>query len=309
MSKITIVTGFFKINRKDWQGFERSDEQYFEHFKMWAKVKNKLIVYVESEELKERIINYRSQIGLGDYTIVNIVPNCLEIEPGIYSDLVRITGNPIHQLFRLRKLNPEVWNPTYNYIMLLKSWCVCDAIENKQADGMVAWVDFGYNHGGYPIDKTSDFFFEWSYEFPEKVNMFTIQDLDDRPIFEIVMSMDTYIMGGLIVAPSSLWPRFWQLLKSSMQSLLECGLSDDDQNIMLMAYRKQPELCQLHRCMWSCQLKQFGGDHLKWVEGFSPDTVIGNKGIKGILKRIKHTFFCAIYAFKVFCHMSKVTIH
>lgn len=308
MSKITIVTGFFKIKREGWQGFERSDEQYFEHFKVWAKLKNKLVVYVESEELKERVISYRKDLGLEEQTIINVVPNCLELESELYENLVKATCNQTQQLFRLRKLNPEVWNPTYNYIMLLKSWCVCDAIKNNQVDGMVAWIDFGYNHGGYPIDRSSDFSFEWSYDFPEKINLFTIQDLDDRPMFEIIMSMDTYIMGGFIVAPSILWPKFWDLLKSSMQSLMDCGLSDDDQNIMLMAYRKQPDLCQLHKSMWSCQLKLFGGEHLNWVNGFSPE-VRGRKGIKRFMRRLKHITMCARYAFRIFVHMSKVTIH
>lgn len=309
MNKITIVTGFFRIKREDWQGFERTDNQYFEHFKVWAKVKNKLIVYVESEELKDRIISFRKELGLENQTKVNIVKDCLELEAGLYTDIVKTTENPIQQLYRLYKLNPEVWNPTYNYIMLLKSWCVCDAIKNNQANGMVAWIDFGYNHGGYPIDMHSDFSFEWSYDFPEKINLFKIQDLDDRPIFEIVMSMDTYIMGGFIVAPSSLWPKFWELLKSSMRSLLECGLSDDDQNIMLMAYRKQPDLYQLHSSMWSCQMKIFGGEHLKWAKGFYPDLAFERKGIKGVLKRLKHTLCCAKYAFKIFIHMSKVIVH
>ena len=309
MSKITIVTAFFKIKREDWRGFERSDEQYFEHFKVWAQLKNKLILYVESEELKERVINYRTELGLGEQTIVNVIPNCLELESKLYEDIVKATTNPIQKLFRLGKLNPEVWNPTYNYIMLLKSWCVCDAIKNNHAEGMIAWIDFGYNHGGYPIDKTSDFSFEWSYDFPDKINMFTIQELDDRPIFEIVMSMDTYIMGGFIVAPSTLWPRFWELLKSSMQSLLDCGMSDDDQNIMLMAYRKQPEICHLHNCKWSCQLKLFGGNHLRWTKGFSHNAENRRKGFKGSLKKLKHILNCAMYALKVFVHMSKVTIH
>lgn len=309
MSKITIVTGFFKINRESWQGFERTDEQYFEHFKVWAKLKNKLIVYVENESLAQSIIQFRASLGLEDMTVVNIINNCLELEPQLYSDLVTSTEHHIQQLFRLRPQNPEVWNPTYNYIMLLKSWCVCDAIKRNQADGMVAWIDFGYNHGGYPIAKSSDFSFEWKYEFPNKVNLFTIQDIDNRPIFEIVMSMDTYIMGGFIVAPASLWPTFWGIMKSSVSALVDCGLSDDDQNIMLMAYRKRPEICQLHKSMWSSQLKLFGGDHLSWVPGFNPYPSFKDKGLRGFVRTLKHKWLCAKYACRIYKHMSKIIIH
>lgn len=309
MSAITVVTGFFKINRESWQGFERTDEQYFEHFKVWAKLRNKIVVYVESEKLAQNIIDFRASLGLKDMTIVNLIDDCLKLEPQLYSDLVLATENPLQQVFRLRPQNPEVWNPTYNYIMLLKSWCVCDAIKRNQAEGMIAWIDFGYNHGGYPIDKSSDFSFEWAYDFPEKINLFTIQELDNRPIFEIVMSMDTYVMGGFIVAPSRLWPVFFDLLKSSVYSLMECGLSDDDQNIMLMAYRKRPDLCHLHKSMWSSQLKLFGGDHLNWVQGFNPNPSFKNKGLRGIGRSLKHKLSCAKYAFKIYKHMSKIIIH
>jgi hypothetical protein len=254
-------------------------------------------------------MEFRTSLGLKEMTVVNIVDNCLALESKLYSDLVRSTEHPVHQLFRLSPRNPEVWNPTYNYIMLLKSWCVCDAIRRGQANGMVAWIDFGYDHGGYPIDRSSDFSFEWKYDFPEKVNLFTVQDLDDRPIFEIVMSMDTYVMGGFIVAPESLWPIFWDLLKASATALMDCGLSDDDQSIMLMAYRKRPDMCHLHKCMWSSQLKLFGGDHLKWVSGFNLEQTFNYKGFRGLYRTLKRKWLCVKYACRIYKHMSKVIIH
>jgi len=307
---ITIITGFFKNNRGSWKGFERSDEQYFEHFKVWAKLKNKIVAYVETEEMKSRIIAYRDELGLGDLTIVNVTPDCTTLVPDLYFSIKRANENPIQQKFHLLQRNPEVWNPTYNYIMLLKAWCVCDAIKRGQAEGMVAWIDFGYDHGGTPIDKNSDFSFKWVYNFSEKINLFTIQELDDRPMFEIVLSMDTYTMGGFLVAPASLWPRFWELLKYSMIALNDCGLADDDQNIILMAYRKDPGIFQLNPSYWSVQLKQFGGDHLQWAPGFIEyKESLQKKNFKNWARGIKHKLNCIKYAWRIYKHMSKVTIH
>ena len=56
--------------------------------------------------------------------------------------------------------------------MLLKMWCVQDAVKRLETEKMVAWVDFGYNHGGAVLDITSDFNFEWKYNFPDKINIF-----------------------------------------------------------------------------------------------------------------------------------------
>ena len=53
----------------------------------------------------------------------------------------------------------------YNYVMLLKSWCIKDAAERGLAKGLVAWLDFGYNHGGDTFIDPEDFDFCWDYEF------------------------------------------------------------------------------------------------------------------------------------------------
>ena len=67
--------------------------------------------------------------------------------------------------------------------MSLKAWCCADAIEKGYAEGMVVWMDFGFNHGSSTIDSRSDFNFLGSYDFPENINVFIVQDLDDRPLF------------------------------------------------------------------------------------------------------------------------------
>ena len=307
---ITIITGFFKINRESWKGFELTDEKYFEFFKVWAKLQNKLIVYVESEELKKKVIEFRANLGLASQTIVNVVPDCVKLAPDLYNSIKTANESPIQQKFHVLPNHPEVWNPTYNYIMLLKAWCVCDAIDRGQADGMVAWIDFGYNHGGSPIDKNSDFNFKWEYDFPEKINLFTIQDLDNRPMFEIILSMDTYTMGGFLVGPANLWHEFWNLLKSSMMALNDCGLADDDQNIILMAYRKKPEIFYLNKSYWSVQLKQFGGEHLQWAPEFLEyRDSLKKKNFKNWARGIKHKVNCLKYAWRIYKHMSKVKIH
>jgi len=307
---ITIVTAFFRINRSNWQGFERTDEQYFEHFKVWAKVKNKIIVYVETDEMKDRILSFRKGLSLDDRTVVHVVPNCLDIEPQLYCSLKAVADNSIQRDYRLLRKNPEVWNAMYNYVMLLKAWCVCDALHRGDAAGMVAWLDFGYNHGGDPIDKESDFSFEWSYDFPEKINLFTIQDLDNRPIFDIVLSMDTYIMGGVIIGPDQLWDEFWDLIKQSVFELTSCGLADDDQNVLLMAYRKKPEIFALHKSYWSVQMKQFGGEHLKWSDSYLAITKPSLRNrLRVIAKWCRHKKDCMAYAIRIYNHLSKIEVH
>lgn len=304
---ITIVTGFFKINRDNWKNLSRSDEQYFEHFKVWGSIKNQIIVYVETEALKEKILAFRKEYDLEHATIVHLVSNCVDLERDLYQSIKEATDNKIQQKYRFLKRNPETWNATYNYIMLLKAWCVVDAINRGEASGMVAWVDFGYNHGGYPIDKESNFNYLWEYDFPEKINLFLVQELDDRPIFDIILTMDTYTMGGVIVGIDHLWGKFWALMKESMLELNRCGLSDDDQSVILMSYRKYPSMFQTHMSNWSIQLKQFGGEHLRWATAKKERRIIAH--FKVFTKWIKKRIQCFKYAYEIFHHLTHIEIH
>lgn len=260
--EITVVSAFFNINRQAWKKFERTSDQYFEYFKGWAKLNNKIIVYCETENLKNKIMAFREELGLADKTIVHLVENFRNIDPTLLQSIKKAADNKIQQGVRLFMKNPEVWNADYDYVMLLKMWCVQDAVSKGETGEMVAWMDFGYNHGGAVLDKNSNFNFTWEYDFPDKINVFLVQELDERPIFDIVCTMDTYIMGTVIVGAAYLWNEFWNLMRTSMIELNNSGLTDDDQNVILMAYRRKPEIFNTYMSGWQLPLKQFGGAHL-----------------------------------------------
>jgi protein YibB len=305
-SEIQIVTAFFSIDRNNWKGFERSDELYFQYFKSWAKLKNQIIVYTDKDELKERIMAFRAGIGLEEKTRVVLVSDIFGTVRDLFRKMETVSNDPVHRLFRLLPDNPEVWNARYDYVISLKMWCCADAVEKGYADGMVAWMDFGYNHGGSVIDSRSDFNFMWTYAFPEKINIFLLQDLDNRPLFDIIASMDTYVMGSMIVAPAQLWGTFWRMMKDNMEALARTGIIDDDQSVILMCMREHPELFNTYKSTWFLPLKQFGGEHLI----LKADSK--NRLMDFVLKqihRIKHRLICAKYAYRIFRHMKKIEIH
>lgn len=134
--------------------------------------------------------------------------------------------------------------------MILKQWFVKDAIEKKLVNGMVAWIDFGYNHGGEYYINPEDFNFEWKYNFSNKIHVFFQNEDDNLPIFEVVRLMSSYITGGLQVAPDYLWSDFWNLMRENMLKLNSVGLIDDDQTILLMSYRQNKEIFEKHFCNW-----------------------------------------------------------
>lgn len=307
MREIVIVTAFFAIKRENWNGFNRSNELYFDYFKKWASIKNRIIVYVESEMLKEKIIEFRNSVGLGFNTIVNVIPNILDVDKELL-DSIKTCETNVHRRFRLLPNNPESWNAIYNYIMLMKQWCAADAVKRGQVDPeeMLAWVDFGFNHGGTAYSLKSNFNFLWEYDFEDRINLFSTQPLDSRPIFDIIFSMDTYIMGMLLIGTAKYWEKFRQLVRESMIELNKSGIMDDDQNIILMAIRKCPSLFNVKVSSWTSVLYDCGCSHL--ISNVHKKNPI-NKKVHYILSRLKYRMLLIKYVISIYNYYKNRIIH
>lgn len=263
MSKITIVTAFFSIGRENWNGFQKTDEEYFRYFEFWAGLKNKLIAYVSHEEQAKEIYHIRDKFGQKDNTICVVIEDIFSVDKELYASIEKVSKYERVGASRLFPNNPESWNPDYNYIMLMKEWCAKDAVEKGYAKGMVAWVDFGINKGGAVYTKKEEFQFLWEYPFPTKINLFTLSDIEDRPpIYEMIRDMSTVIQGGVIVAPDFYWDKLWSLMRQNMMLLNKIGFMDDDQTILLMSFLDEKECFALHSCDWIMQFKDFGNPNL-----------------------------------------------
>lgn len=264
MSEITIVTAFFDIGRTSWENSQRSNHEYMEAFKFWARIRNNVIIYTE-KVFAEEIFNIRKSYGLEQRTKVITIDNVLNCDREIYDKMAAVMQSNIFRSFRKDPKSPESWNARYNYIMYLKSYFITDAINKKLTNDFVAWFDFGFNKNGtldYPYKEEFDFL--WKYDFENKMYLFVIEDIGiDKPIFDIVREMDVYITGNTVIGAKILWPQYHSLCRNSIISLADCGMADDDQTIALMAYRKKPQLFKLYKVnTWCGWLKELGGSHL-----------------------------------------------
>lgn len=265
MAEITIVTAFFDIGREKWTGFERDNSKYVEYFKFWARIKNRLIVYTD-KKTAEQVMEIRTGLGLKEKTQVVIIEDILVFDPSVYHRMEVALSHKLAVKFREQPTHPESYNALYDYVMYLKPFLITDAVKRGLADGMVAWLDFGYNHGGEFYTNPVDFDFLWEYDFSNRIHLFSVAEIDDMPVFEIVRSMKTYITGAIIIAPADLWGNLLSLFRQAAISLTSCGLMDDDQTLMMMAYREQPELFEIHPTeTFFSPIKEFGASHLSSV--------------------------------------------
>lgn len=269
MGEITIVTAFFDIGRGKFKNtpFVRTNDQYFNYFRFWARMKNKLIVYTDSESEK-KVKDIRQEFGLADKTIVIVIDNIYEIEPNIYERMLKVSQNPQFKNFRYFP-NAMSNRANYDYIMLMKYWCMNDAVEQNLVNGMVAWIDFGFNHGGKCYVKSEEFDFEWKYDFEPKIHLFSLQEPDSVSGVMSLQFLFDSTMGCLLLCPSECCHDLWILVRDAMEALLMLDCIDDDQQLLLMAYKKRPSLFEVHISDWFMPLKEYGGEHLTIEDAIS----------------------------------------
>lgn len=243
----TIVTAFFPIQREKWRGFERGDLKYLEYFKFWACIKNDLIIYT-TPEYEKAVLDIRKSYGR-DNTKVIVIKKIEDIDKEIFECIKKVSENELSTQFHINSTFPESWNPYYNYVVILKEWCVQDAVKNNPKLNYIVWIDFGFNHGGEYYTNSGDFDFELKIDNLKhgKIHLFTINDIDYLPVFETVRRMDSFIQGNFICGEASLWNQLWNIMRENIIALGKVGLMDDDQTILLMAYYQEPELFELHK--------------------------------------------------------------
>lgn len=281
--EITIVTAFFDIGRKDFKAIPRTNEEYLKYFKVWGKMKNKLVVYT-NKTMGEEIRKYRKEWNLLDKTTIIEIENEEEIEPDLLSKMKIIAED--EYFLNYRYITDATSNSyKYDYIMLLKYWCLQDAVKKGYADGMVAWVDFGFNHFDTLYTVPEEFNFLWKTNLSDdKIHLFVLgEEVIKKPIFHLVRTFEDNIMGCMIILPSKLCEIFWESVKHAMNTLIEVGFIDDDQLLLVMAYRANTELFAIHKSTWFMPLKENGAPHLTIKE-----TVPKKENcIKKIIKKVK----------------------
>jgi protein YibB len=248
MSDITIVTAFYDIGRGDWTPdkglphyLQRTTDTYIERFSHMAKMENEMVVF-STPDIIERLQPLREG-RVTNWISFDIFTQFDELIKNIHN--VHKSESFQNSISPSQRANPEYWNAHYVAVNFLKSIFVNLAIKhNMVKSDLVSWLDFGYCRTADKIPASR----KWSFDFDvNKMHLFNYKDYDGKPIQEIISTNDVYILGAKIVGGVTAWPKFEELMKSSLIGLLENGLVDDDQTLMLLSTIKEPDLFELHK--------------------------------------------------------------
>jgi protein YibB len=263
MSELTLVTDFFDIGRGTDKNAElrRTASKYMEEFKRWARIKNPLVVYTDPVSAKE-IRTIRREFGLEDQTTIIEIEDLFGLEPDLYAGMVKNSKSEPFLKFRYL---PEASsnNPKYDYLWMMKYYFMNDAYNRGLLNENVAWVDFGFDHGGVTYCDENDFDFTWEYDFGGKIHIFCLNDPDTVSCITTLQYLPDCVMGCMYGLSREMVPTFWKIVREAMEALLMIECVDDDQELVLMAYKKYPQYFTVHVTGWQLALKECGGDHMK----------------------------------------------
>ena len=262
MGEITLVTDFFDIGRGQDKNQElrKTAEKYLDAFKHWARIQNKLIVYTDSKSAG-KVMEIRESFGRGEQTTIIEIDNLFELEGELFERMKKAAEGPAFLNFRYL---PEAFsnNPKYDYLWMMKYYFMNDAYNRGLLSDQVVWIDFGFDHGGLRY-YSEDFDFKWEYDFGDKINIFCLYSPDLVAGIETLQYLDDCVEGSMYGLPRELVPTFWQLIRNAMEALLMLDCVDDDQLLVMMAYKARPDLFKVEVTEWQMALKLRGGDHMR----------------------------------------------
>lgn len=255
MSKISIVTAFYDIGRGDWSMnvqknggplphyLQRSVDKYIDHFTRMCEIDTEIIVYT-SPDIAPRLAAISPNVKVVEYDYFNIHQ---ELRDKI--EAIQTSPEFIKKINPYQVRNPEYWSKDYVGVTSLKAFYVADAYERGLiTNEFASWVDFGYCRDAEHIPLSK----KWEYDFtPGKMHYFNYRD----PILTqakqqaalAVQNNVVFIIGGVFVAQKEQWQTLAIDMKEALEYLMNLGLVDDDQGLLLMAYFKNPDMYELHK--------------------------------------------------------------
>lgn len=254
MSKISIVTAFYDIGRGDWSMsveknggplphyLQRSVDKYIDHFTRMCEIDTEIIVYTSSD-IAPRLSAISPNVKIVEYDYFNI-------HKDLRDRIESIQANPdfIKKINPYQVRNPEYWSKDYVGVTSLKAFYVHDAFERGLiTNDWAAWVDFGYCRDDEHVPTSK----KWEYDFtPGLMHYFNYREPNVKtPTSDVtiaVLNNIVYIIGGVFVGQKEQWSVLKDDMKRSLETLMNQGLVDDDQGLLLMSYFYNPDMYELH---------------------------------------------------------------
>lgn len=256
-----IVTAFWDVGRGNNCSIPRSNERYYKEFEAWARIKNRMIIFTDAKS-EEHIRKIRKNYGLEEVTTIIVTPDIYAIQNDIYIKMKKIEKiDSVSFKFYKDAMSNRA---DFDYAWFMKYWCLSEAAKMVDKNGLLAWMDFGFNHLNSCFDQMEQFDFLWNCNDIDlnKIHLYSLCDVNNINLIDTLIFQNDTIMGVFHLVPAQLGESLWQMVKKAMETLITMGCIDDDQMLLLIAYKNNPDMFEIHISNWFLPLKENGGYHL-----------------------------------------------
>ena len=243
---ILFITSYKDIKRSLWSHYTMTNDDYVKHFlNILSYMIYDTVVFVE-QHIFDLIMKATNNTVKPNITFVNM-DKC--IQNTFFTTLMEkdkaVMNSEIYKnkLAYHRRVNPEHLYSEYNLINHSKISFIKQTKEYYNYD-FYAWIDFGYI-------RNSDLNIPQNINvnvLPNKImyNCFHYPDINNRIDPNVLLQLDDIIvMGGSFILPKCLVDTYERLYEENLLKLYDQHISDDDQNVVVQIYYKNPELFHL----------------------------------------------------------------
>lgn len=263
---ITLVTSFFDIGREsnEIKSMSRGNNEYVNYFRTWARIRNPLVIYTENK-MAQILLNVRREYGRERETTIIVIDDIYSILPDVFNRMKAVESDESFQRFRFysKAMSNQA---NYCYLVLLQYGFISDVVKRGLVDDVVAWIDLGFNHGLKYYTEPGQFDFLWDFKFDNNINAFALFNPDQISSVDSLQFQKDCFMGGFLTMKKELAENLWNYIYEAESSLLNIGCMDDDQQLLLMSYKKYGEFFTVHICNWFEPLLLCGCGHLSHRE-------------------------------------------
>ncbi len=294
MKNITpiLVTAFFDIGRDSFKTNPRKIDKYFNDFKLWAGIKNDLVVFT-SNVFKDRVLEIRKKFNLESKTKIITIENIFSIRNDLFLKAKEISQNYFFKNYRYRS-DALSSIAEYDHLMFLKAYFIYESSVIYPENTEIIWIDFGFNHGNDYFINSNEFNFEIKSINKNKIWVFSLDNLDELinlPTFRIIQTLKDYIMGSIFFVPSTLAEWYWKEIQNSYHEIINLGLIDDDQSITFHLFKKYRHNFEFSISNWFQPLTLISGEKLSHNDNYNKNISYFSKLKKKfrlLLKKIRY---------------------
>lgn len=264
MSKICYVTAFLDLHREKWDIWEARDrDAYVTSFSRYlplfsSNTQNyEMFVYIDVsmyETLKD-LCNKIPNIYLIPLDESFLLNNSL-----LWRRLPReqeiMQSDSFKTIMKHRLDYPEVSVPRYNMINHSKIDLVCYTMQLTDAD-VIGWVDFGYlkNTENVPAQLIDPLKL-----YPNRVNFSLVNPIEPRHyyIMDTLVKAPEVVEGGFFFGNRIALLKYQKLYHDTHAEFHNQGITDDDQHVVLQAYKTSPGLFHMnYQGKWLVSMRYF----------------------------------------------------